>query len=63
MSYVDPKLRFDFESLPIDLKNEILNMDVNLYSMADLIDCLEKIAVTDLSRLHQSSGIQNNPMR
>ena len=48
MSYVDPKLREEFESLPIDLKNQILNMDVNLYNLNDLIDCLQVIVENDI---------------
>lgn len=43
MSYVDPKLRDKFESLSIDLKNEILKRDVNLYTMNDLMKCLQDI--------------------
>lgn len=44
MSYIDPKLRSRFESLSIDLKNEILKRDVKLYTLQDLIKCLESIA-------------------
>lgn len=43
MSYVDPKLRKYFESLSIDLKNEILSRNVHLTSLQDLIHCLEEI--------------------
>lgn len=42
-SYVDPKLRSHFESLSIDLKNAILEKNVQLYSLQDLIKCLESI--------------------
>lgn len=42
-SYIDPKLRTHFESLSIDLKNEILKQDVKLYTLNDLIKCLESI--------------------
>ena len=35
MSYVDPKLRPYFESLSIDLKNEILKQDVEIKSLSD----------------------------
>lgn len=42
-SYVDPKLRDRFESLSIDLKNEILKRNVKLYTLNDLIRCLENI--------------------
>lgn len=43
MSEVDPSLRDKFESLPIELKNEILSRDVHLKSMADLVQVLEQI--------------------
>jgi len=43
MSYVDPKIKDKFESLSIDLKNEILKRDVKLYTLNDLIKCLETI--------------------
>lgn len=43
MSYVDPKIRDKFESLSIDLKNEILGRDVKLYTMNDLMRCLQDI--------------------
>lgn len=43
MSYVNPAIRDKFESMPIDLKNAILNMDVRLESMSDLMTCLERI--------------------
>ncbi len=43
MSYIDPKLRSRFESLSVDLKNEILKRDVKLYTLNDLIKCLENI--------------------
>lgn len=43
MSYIDPKLRGQFESLSVDLKNEILKRDVKLYTLNDLINCLENI--------------------
>lgn len=43
MSYIDPKLRSRFESLSIDLKNEILKRNVRLYTIQDLIKCLEDI--------------------
>ncbi len=42
-SYVAPALRSRFESLSIDLKNEILKRNVRLNTLQDLIDCLEKI--------------------
>ena len=43
MAYVAPELQRRFESLSIDLKNEILNRDVALYTLQDLIQVLEDI--------------------
>jgi len=43
MSYVDPKLRGRFESLSVELKNEILKRNVKLYTLQDLIQCLDSI--------------------
>lgn len=43
MSYVDPSLREKFESLSVNLKNAILERDVNLYTIHDLIRVLEEI--------------------
>lgn len=42
MSYVDPKLRNQFESLSIDLKNAILERNVQIYTLNDLIRVLEE---------------------
>lgn len=44
MSFVHPRLRPQFESLSIDLKNEILKRNVKLYTPSDLLDCLNAIA-------------------
>lgn len=43
MSYVAPAIRDRFESLSIDLKNAILERDVELNDIHDLIDVLEVI--------------------
>lgn len=43
MSYVNPKLNRQFESLSIDLKNEILSRDVHLNNLNDLIAVLQQI--------------------
>ena len=43
MSYVDPSLRPRFETLPDDLKKEILEQNVKLNNLHDLINCLETI--------------------
>lgn len=47
MSYVNPMLRAKFESLPIDLKNEILSRNVTLNNLHDLIDVLQQIVDED----------------
>ncbi len=47
MSYVNPKIQQQFESLSIDLKNEILSRNVTLNSMQDLIGVLEQIVAED----------------
>lgn len=44
MSYIDPKIRDKFESLSTDLKNEILGRNVKLYTLNDLMKCLQNIA-------------------
>lgn len=43
MSYVNPSLQSRLESLPINLKNEILSRNVNLNSLQDLIAVLQTI--------------------
>lgn len=43
MSYVAPKLQQQFETLSIDLKNAILERDVQIYELTDLIQVLEEI--------------------
>lgn len=47
MSYVSPKIRAQFESLSVELKNEILSRDVKLHSLHDLIAVLEQIVDAD----------------
>lgn len=42
-SYVSPGIRDKFESLSIDLKNLILEQNVQLNNIHDLIAVLEKI--------------------
>lgn len=44
-SYVSPKIRDKFESLSIDLKNDILERNVQLYTLQDLIRVLEQIEI------------------
>lgn len=43
MSFVHPRLRPQFESLSIDLKNAILKQNVKIYTRADLIACLNTV--------------------
>ena len=43
MSYVSPKMRPRFETLSVDLKNEILRRDVRSETLHDLIAVLEQI--------------------
>ena len=50
-SYVSPELRSKFETLSIDLKNNILERDVKLYTIYDLINVLEQI-VNEESEVH-----------
>ena len=47
MSYVNPAIRRQFESMPIDLKNAVLSMDVKLENMNDLMAVLERIVAED----------------
>lgn len=42
-SYVSPAVRDKFESLSINLKNVILERDVQINDVYDLIDVLERI--------------------
>lgn len=42
-SYVSPALRDKFETLPIDLKNTILERNVHLENLQDLMKVLEEI--------------------
>ena len=42
-SYVDPSIREKFESPSINLKNAILEKDVQLHTIHDLIGVLEEI--------------------
>jgi hypothetical protein len=45
MSYVNPALREQFESLSIDLKNNILSRNVRITSIHDLLAILGDIVV------------------
>lgn len=43
MSYVAPAIKEKFETLSIDLKNVILERNVDLYTIHDLIHVLDDI--------------------
>lgn len=43
MSFVSPHIKDKFESMPIDLKNAILERNVRLENMGDLMKVLEDI--------------------
>lgn len=43
MSYVAPAVKEKFETLSIELKNLILDRNVELYTIQDLIKVLEEI--------------------
>jgi hypothetical protein len=43
MSYVAPAIKEKFETLSVDLKNTILERDVELYTIHDLINVLDAI--------------------
>lgn len=43
MSYVAPAIKEKFETLSVDLKNAILERNVELYSIHDLIKVLDEI--------------------
>jgi hypothetical protein len=47
MSYVAPAIREKFDSLSVNLKNVILERDVQLYTVHDLIHVLEDIVKED----------------
>ena len=49
-SHVSPALRSQFNSLSIDLKNEILSRNVNLENLNDLIAVLDRIVSESESR-------------
>ena len=47
MSYISPEVQPKFETLSIDLKNIILERDVQLNTTNDLIQVLEEIVAED----------------
>lgn len=42
MSYINPKIKAQFDTLPNDLKNALLEKNVNLNSVNDLISALDQ---------------------
>ena len=47
MSYIAPEMQYKFESLSIDLKNLILEREVQINTTQDLIRILEEIVDED----------------
>lgn len=47
MSYIAPAVQAKFESLSIDLKNQILELDVQIHTIHDLIHVLERIVMEE----------------
>lgn len=47
MSSVSPSIRTKFDSMPPDLQEAVLGLDVNLETMGDLMACLERIIAQD----------------
>ena len=43
LSYVNPAIRPQFDSMPADLREHILHMNIRLETMNDLMGCLERI--------------------
>lgn len=65
MSSINPKIQAQFESLSIDLKNEILSRNVVINNMQDLIAILDTIvkegnAKTATNNQWISTGISRN---
>lgn len=47
MPVVSPAIRAKFDSMPPELQQAVLSMDVNLETMGDLMACLERIAAEE----------------
>ncbi|MBU5449193.1 hypothetical protein [Acetivibrio sp. MSJd-27] len=43
MTFIDPRLKPQFDSLSKELQEVILSKDVQIHSLQDLIQCLETI--------------------
>lgn len=59
MSYVNSNLKNQFESLSIDLKNEILSRDVQINNLNDLIAVLQQI-VDEEKSVTEWQAIESN---
>ena len=47
MSAVSPAIRDKFDSMPPQLQQAVLNLDMKLETMGDLMRCLERIIAED----------------
>lgn len=47
MSYIAPSVQAKFETLSVDLKNQIMEQNVQINSIQDLINILERIVQED----------------
>ena len=56
MSYVSPAIKDKFETLSVDLKNDILERNVQLNSIHDLIDVLDQIVKESEHGKRQNKG-------
>lgn len=54
-SYIAPELQHKFETLSIDLKNAILERNVQLNTLQDLVNVLEKICNEETCATAQTS--------
>lgn len=50
MAYVDPAIRPQFDSMPLELREHILSMGIRLETMSDLMGCLERIITEESGR-------------
>ena len=49
MSYVNPAIRPQFDSMAAELREHILQMNIKLETMNDLMGCLERIIAQEKS--------------
>lgn len=63
MSYVAPAIREKFETLSVELKNVILERNVELYTIHDLINVLDSIVkeedTQDKATAHGKTNLPN----